>query len=192
MKNKKNRIAAAIGGLMLCASFAANATLEPRLSGMAYYDTVTDLTWMAPEHTLYLGMTYAEYADFMPTFILRGTGDWEIPTYEAYVNAIDINTTYLPDGSTILPPIAEGGWYLVTSAVKPETTPFGYFPNYYPSLPYRSETYPFPERDTRVYKVLGVHRGDVPLVAVPEPSTYAMLLAGLGLFGYIGRRQAKQ
>jgi len=27
---------------------------------------------------------------------------------------------------------------------------------------------------------------------IPEPTTYAMLLAGLGLFGYMGRRQAKQ
>ena len=130
MKNKKNRIAAAMGGLMLCASFAANATLEPRLSGMAYYDTVTDLTWMSPWEALYLGMTYTEYADFMPTFILGGTGDWEIPTFEAFIKAIDINSVHLPDGSTILPPIAEGGWYLVTSAAKPETTPFSYFPNY--------------------------------------------------------------
>lgn len=170
--------------VLLAAASTANATLEPRLSGMAYYDTVTDLTWMAPEHALYLGMTYDEYAAFMPTFILGGTGDWEIPTIETFVKAIDINSVHLPDGSTILPPIAEGGWYLVTSAAKPETIPFGFYPNYYSGSPYPAEIYPFPERDTRVYKVLGIHHGDVPLVAVPEPSTYAMLLAGLGLVGF--------
>lgn len=175
--------------VLLAAASTANATLEPRLSGMAYYDTVTDLTWMAPEHALYLGMTYDEYAAFMPTFILGGTGDWEIPTIETFVKAIDINSVHLPDGSTILPPIAEGGWYLVTSAAKPETIPFGFYPNYYSGSPYPAEIYPFPERDTRVYKVLGIHHGDVPLVAVPEPSTYAMLLAGLGLVGFSLRRK---
>jgi len=33
-----------------------------------------------------------------------------------------------------------------------------------------------------------VYGGAVPTLAVPEPETYAMLLAGLGLLGFIARR----
>jgi len=36
----------------------------------------------------------------------------------------------------------------------------------------------------------GVYGGSMNVTAVPEPETYAMLLAGLGLVGFIGRRKA--
>ena len=40
---------------------------------------------------------------------------------------------------------------------------------------------------------MAVHSGDVGTVVanVPEPETYAMLLAGLGLIGAIGRRRSR-
>jgi hypothetical protein len=34
-----------------------------------------------------------------------------------------------------------------------------------------------------------VYGGAIPTLAVPEPETYAMLLAGLGLLGFIARRR---
>ena len=36
----------------------------------------------------------------------------------------------------------------------------------------------------------GVYGGSMSVTAVPEPETYAMMLAGLGLVGFIGRRKA--
>ena len=36
----------------------------------------------------------------------------------------------------------------------------------------------------------GVYGGSMNVTAVPEPETYAMLLAGLGLVGFVGRRKA--
>ncbi|WP_088177754.1 FxDxF family PEP-CTERM protein [Methylobacillus glycogenes] len=32
--------------------------------------------------------------------------------------------------------------------------------------------------------------GDIPVAAVPEPSSYAMLLAGLALMGFVARRRS--
>jgi hypothetical protein len=41
----------------------------------------------------------------------------------------------------------------------------------------------------RYVEALPVDPGTPPVSAVPEPSTYAMLLAGLGAIGFIGRRK---
>lgn len=51
-----------------------------------------------------------------------------------------------------------------------------------------------PSRKTNVFFVMAVHDGDVTVAgAIPEPETYAMMLAGLGLLGAIARRnKAKQ
>lgn len=38
----------------------------------------------------------------------------------------------------------------------------------------------------------GSYAADVQVLAVPEPETYAMLAAGLGLIGFASRRKAKQ
>ncbi|WP_350151560.1 hypothetical protein [Nitrosomonas sp.] len=108
----KNRIAAAIGGLMLCASFAANATLEPRLSGMAYYDTDTGLTWAAPKHTLDSGLNYSGYDAFIPTFELGGTGDWAIPQWRDLINFVANHSIIIGwggPGSIPLPPLESWG-----------------------------------------------------------------------------------
>jgi hypothetical protein len=37
-----------------------------------------------------------------------------------------------------------------------------------------------------------VYSGDVTVTAVPEPETYALMLAGLGLMGFIARRRRPQ
>ncbi|MDV6346964.1 PEP-CTERM sorting domain-containing protein [Nitrosomonas sp. Is35] len=193
MKNKKNRIAAAIGGLMLCASFAANATLEPRLSGMAYYDTDTRLTWAAPKHTLDLGLNYSGYDAFMPTFELGGTGDWAIPQWRDLINFVANHSIIIGwggPGSIPLPPLESWGnnfWYWAEDGL---LIGGRLYPNAF--SPAMLDSYPFTESTITFFGVWPVHHGDVPLVAVPEPSTYTLLLAGLGLFGYMGHRQAKQ
>jgi hypothetical protein len=37
----------------------------------------------------------------------------------------------------------------------------------------------------------GLYNGAISVAAVPEPETYAMLLAGLGVMGFIARRRNK-
>jgi hypothetical protein len=194
MENKKNRIAAAIGGLMLCASFAANATLEPRLSGMAYYDTDTDITWAALTHTINLGLNFFEYEEFMPTFEIGGYGGWGMPTQSELINLVYNHSIIIGAGAGAvpLPPFDSMGWWEPTwywTADVISGYPGMYANAFSPSM---LVTYPFTEKTIDFFGVWPMHHGDVPLLAVPEPNTYAMLLAGLGLFGYIGRRQTKQ
>ena len=38
----------------------------------------------------------------------------------------------------------------------------------------------------------GIANGVAAVAAVPEPETYAMMLAGLGLLGYMARRRKQQ
>ncbi|WP_240142348.1 PEP-CTERM sorting domain-containing protein [Nitrosomonas oligotropha] len=180
MKNKI--ILSALTATLLTAAATANATLEPRLSGMAYYDTDTGLTWAAPEQNLTLGLNYFEYESFMTTFSLGGTGGWEIPKVRELMDFAANHSIIIGwggPGSIPLPPLDKPGWvnwYWVSDVIGIiNRTAFS---------PGMLDTYPFSDPGITGFSVWPVHHGDVPLVAVPEPSTYAMLLAGLGLLGF--------
>jgi hypothetical protein len=50
--------------------------------------------------------------------------------------------------------------------------------------------------DYRLYSywpvAVDVHSSNMSVVAVPEPGTYAMILAGLGIMGFVARRRTQQ
>jgi len=46
--------------------------------------------------------------------------------------------------------------------------------------------------DSEIGSYLGAQNAAINLVAVPEPETYAMLIAGLGMVGYVVRRRSNR
>ena len=50
----------------------ANAALEPRLNGQAYYDTDLDITWLANSDSSYGGTLYAGAGYYVYNLIIEG------------------------------------------------------------------------------------------------------------------------
>ena len=80
-------------------SSVANAALVSRLGGLAYYDDVADLTWLADANAsvgsayeAYLGTGFTNWADansWVSSLIVDGVGGWRLPD------------TVQPDGSCV-------------------------------------------------------------------------------------------
>lgn len=182
--------AAAIAALL--ASVSANAALEPRLGGKAYYDTETNLTWAAPVEAKII----SEQVEFVSNLFIDGIGGWRIPDINEFsIYTGNHSTCSDPAIGCIivapLPPLDSyqyyffGGWNWVSvgTYVNPFVTPHdgfavyndviytGYSPALREGIP---DVYP-----SASFSAWPVHTGDVALI--PEPSTYAMLLAGLWL-----------
>jgi hypothetical protein len=191
MKTKLIKIAATA---LLFATSAANATLESRLSGKAYYDTDTGLTWAGPEYTV-TPRTSAEQAAFLSTLNIGGIGDWRIPSSLEFFKLTYTHShcsddplmcsLRLPDAPLDTYPASSWGYFTWVIAGISEGIDIIYGA-YRPAL---LEGYPLPDDGKMTFSVWPVHTGDVPVIAlVPEPQTYAMLLAGLGLVGFMGRK----
>ena len=103
----RNKIAAAsllVGGL----SFASvgQAELQERLGGLAYYDTVLDITWLADANYAATSgysadglMTWYEAQTWVAQLEVAGVTGWRLPTLNP-VNGIAINYNYTTDGSS--------------------------------------------------------------------------------------------
>ncbi|MBS0484928.1 MAG: hypothetical protein JSS06_06905 [Proteobacteria bacterium] len=175
--------------VLMVAASTASATLESRLSGMAYYDTDTGLTWAAPVYTI-PGKPFFEQVSFLSTFTLGGTSDWEIPALSEFSAFIFSHSDHsIPWMLIPYPPLdtdmsAWNAWYWVDKATA-SGSPYGYRPStneFYPGDVYLSLS---------DFDVWPVHVGDVPVVAVPEPQTYAMLLVGIGLIRLFSSKKDK-
>lgn len=188
--------AAAIAALL--ASASANATLEPRLSGKAYYDTETNLTWAAPVDA----RTISEQVTFVSNLVIDGIGGWRIPSWQELPDFIT-NHSICDDmycfNRTLLPPLdiyqSSLSWNWVSagpSELIQVVTPWmrGAVVDF-DGIAYAAygHWYGFlePVNSSHSFSTWPVHTGDVALV--PEPATYAMLLAGLGLLGFMIQKE---
>lgn len=192
-----------IGGILSATiPMSANAALEPRLSGKAYYDTETNLTWAIPVEA----KTISEQVEFVSNLVIDGIGDWKIPGSREFFTFTYSNST-CPDTFFGCPPhlplppldahLPEYGWSTYWVNLGPNLYPWithydgavivdeilygAYRPTLLDSIPYI-------DLMTRA-SVWPVHTGDVALI--PEPATYAMLLAGLGLMAFRRNRSVK-
>ncbi|NBQ70923.1 MAG: PEP-CTERM sorting domain-containing protein [Nitrosomonadaceae bacterium] len=174
----KNKRKSKLSTTALCASLfslgllsTANAALEPRLGGAAYYDTDLNITWAADAningmHNWWDQMAWASglTIDGISGWYLAGLGEMEHLYYAEGV-------TYFSPG-----PFSHVEYYYWTSSLE-----LGYpiVFAYYFSM---GEDWVDSTDKVNSFSAWPIHSGDVALI--PEPQTYAMLLAGLGLLGF--------
>ncbi|WMJ08809.1 PEP-CTERM sorting domain-containing protein [Nitrosomonas sp. sh817] len=194
---RKTLRAAAIA--VLLASASANATLEPRLDGKAYYDTESNLTWATPA----AARSIKEQIAFVSDLVIDGIDGWRIPDRPEFYNFTNnYSDCSYPTGGGCPPyipasPIDEYSWAWGVNWIShgPSSAPDGYedfsvtvsgilYGTYIPAY---ANGYMLDfvmlinDQDNAHYTVWPVQTGDVALI--PEPQTYVMLLAGLGLVG---------
>lgn len=183
----------------LCLSMtSAYATLESRLGGLAVYDTDLNITW-ATNANINGSMNWFPANGWVAGLNIDGVSGWRLPTS-------DTCTAYNCTGS-------EMGYLFYTElgGVAGQSIATNHNGNYslfshLQTFAYWSGTvdasnssdyYYFNFSNGRQYTAykgtalfaMAVHDGDV--AAVPEPESYAMLLAGLGLLGFMVRRRRR-
>ena len=200
MKNKKNRIAAAIGGLMLCVSLSANAALESRLGGIAVYDTDLDITWLTDPTSggLY---TWEGANAWVEGLSVHGLKGWRLPISDNNCSGFNcINSEF---GHLFYTEFGVSPGSDILSSNDPDKLLFSNlsYLNYWTgTLHDDNNAWVFNFRygiqfwdsiRTPLLKfTTAVHSGDI-ITMIPEPTTYAMLLAGLGLMGFLRKDLVK-
>lgn len=182
----------------LLASASANATLEPRLGGQAYYDTETNLTWAITDN---IERTIVDQLNFVSNLVIDGVSGWRIPSHHPEFFTFTFSHSGCPDTFPGCPPhlplppldahLPDYGWGQSWVSLGPN--PYPWITHYDGAVMVDNIVYaayrpayidwqPYPNLTTTA-SVWPVMTGDVALV--PEPETYAMLLAGLGLLGVV-------
>ena len=195
MKNAIFAVALAVAAL----SGTAQAALQGRdLNGDgtvdAFYDTDLNITWRRNANLNGL-MTWADAVTWADNMTFGGYSDWRLPASAA---CLGFNCTASEMGHL---------WYVelgnLAGDVTPNTGNFGNMQLYaywsgttYATDPGQAYHLNIDGGDQDVagkgnaLYAMAVRPGDV-VAAVPEPETYAMMLAGLTALGVIGRRRRR-
>lgn len=176
----------------------------------AYYDTALDMTWLADANVAGR-MSWSEAVAWAATLDVYGVTGWQLPaTNIAGWGRCSYSTGggdcgYLPQTES---PMAHMYYVTLGNEGNPDpgyglvnTGPFRNLQN----LAYWSNT-PTPDSglawdfyfgdgslnyvrtDYRIF-AWATRQGDISVPAVPEPSTYLLMLAGLGAVGFTARRR---
>lgn len=195
MKNATLAFALAAAAL----SGTAQAALQGRdLNGDtvvdAFYDTDLNITWRRNANVNGL-MTWADAISWADNMTFGGYTDWRLPTSNACVG---FNCTGSETGHL---------WYVELANVAGDLTPntggfgnmqlyaywsgTGYAPDLSQAWHFNIDQgdQDFAGKENLLY-AMAVRPGDVT-AAVPEPETYAMMLAGLSALGFVVRRRRR-
>lgn len=190
-----------IGATCAClavVTFSADATLVSRLGGLAYYDDVADLTWLADANAEWL-MNWVDAKAWAADLVVDGNDTWRLPS--ALINdGSSVTYCYGVDCDSEMGSLYYGALGNVSrgfSNAGPFTNVqgYGYWTNT-ESANILSSAFTFNMRDGIQdttnkglnYYAWAVQSGDVGAVPVPA----AVWLFGSGLIGLIGvaRRKA--
>ena len=85
--------------LSILFSINANAALVERLGGLAYYDTESDLTWLADANAAGTTMNWADANTWVTGLSIDGVTGWRLPDTNP-INGSSYDYAYNYDGST--------------------------------------------------------------------------------------------
>jgi hypothetical protein len=163
----------------------------------AWHDSSTNLTWLASPEEL----TYAESVSYIAGLNVFGVTGW------AWSNQLQLSTMYHVDLGNVDVPPGSAGWKNTGPFIGLENggvgTASGWFWTGAPLVPagppgsFTSKVFAadklglfiYDEPSTSHYNVWAVRAGDVPVAAVPESETWALMVAGLALLVSTTRRR---
>jgi Protein of unknown function (DUF1566)/PEP-CTERM motif len=200
MKSTFSRMAVVALTLWLgLAAGAANADLIAADHGLTVYDKGTNLDWLANAN-LNGAMNWAgaqSWITSLNTADYLGSSDWRLPTSDG---CIIYNCTGSEMGNLFYNELGGTANHSILTTHNADLTLFnnvqanGYWsgteyapdPSYAWNFGMSDGFQGVSSKGTNLF-ALAVRPGQV--AAVPEPSTYVMLLAGLGLIGFTARRR---
>ncbi len=209
---RKQPVLAAItaGWLSLYSSFPTNAALISRLDGQAYYDTESNLTWVADANLAVNSantssglLTWADAMSWVSQLDIAGVTGWRLPTASQPDPGCSIQNNgassgynctgsemgflfYNSLGSTAQSPANTGPFSNIQSRYWTSTD---YAPNPVNAWDFDMSTGYQGFRDKRQYRyVWAVKTGDV--AAVPLPASIWLMLSGV--FGLFALRKHKK
>ncbi|SER63883.1 PEP-CTERM protein-sorting domain-containing protein [Nitrosomonas sp. Nm51] len=167
----------------------ANAALELRLGGLAYYDTQLDITWAADPYITGFG-TWEEQQTNVSSLTIGGVSGWRLPSADVnndndicFVCADnEMGFLYFVEGITPLTPGVFGSiaedfhWSGTQFSVSPERA-FAFF---FGSFDFDFDVF---NKSSRFF-AWPVHSGDVGINTVSEPEI--IVLIGFGLLSLAG------
>jgi len=179
MKNKN--ILTGVAALLFGLVSNANATLESRLGGLAFYDTLQDITWSASPFDAGL-KTWDNHISEISSLNIGNVTGWRLPSGGQY-GVDEYLSLYNDHGITPSTPGVFGfvpefdPLWTDTSFTADATKAFAFIFNQ-PNLDFDvfQKTYTF--------FTWAVRDGDVGALAIPEPGTFVLI--SLGLIGFVG------
>lgn len=183
----------------------------------AYYDTDLDITWLARANvngrqTWAEANTWAANLRFTDVINHITYDNWRLPTTLQPDASCGNQSLWASSGPRCTGSemghlfYSELGGTVGQSILTTHNSNYYLFTNFQSGGVYRSATEYAPDTNrawtfdfslgyqnaygkSSVFYALAVSPGDVGIAAVPEPETYAMMLAGLGMLGFMARRR---